>query len=305
MHRIFLRHLLKGLEELYAVGKIEFRIKATDSQGLLAFRIDKEMGEFKKWKRCNSLTSPINALDDGCLMRILSFLSPLPDRYSAAGVCCRWRHLASDPRMWLRVEKSCNALSESGVFSTVEDAVIAARPGDTILISTGVVHIACNIQIIKPVCLVGGGSSPDETVLVCPRGFDSALEFLSTGKVANLTIKAELGSCLLHRNGRLTVESCVLQCEEHPLEHLCCPIVCTADALAPPSSTLSSIMKGGSSMSVIHTRIEGGAKAVLTNGSLTLQQVRVMYARTALFFWFNVSQKCLKDIDVPPFMCKA
>jgi hypothetical protein len=29
--------------------------------------------------------------------------------------------------MWLRVEKSCNALSESGVFSTVEDAVIAAR----------------------------------------------------------------------------------------------------------------------------------------------------------------------------------
>jgi hypothetical protein len=59
--------------------------------------------------------------------------------------------------MWLRVEKSCNALSESGVFSTVEDAVIAARPGDTILISTGVVHIACNIQIIKPVCLVCGG----------------------------------------------------------------------------------------------------------------------------------------------------
>jgi hypothetical protein len=30
-----------------------------------------------------------------------------------------------------------------------------------------------------------------------------------------------------------------------------------------------------------------------------------MYARTALFSWFNVSQKCLKDIDVPPFMCKA
>ena len=83
------------------------------------------------------------------------------------------------------------------------------------------------------------------------------------------------------------------------------PIVCTADALAPPSSTLSSIMKGESSMSVIHTRIEGGAKAVLTNGNLTLQQVTVMYARTALFFWFNVSQKCLKDIDVPPFMCRA
>lgn len=286
------------------VGKIEFRIKATDQQGLLVSRIDKEMGEFKKWKRCNSLPSPINSLDDGCLMRIFSFLSPLPDRYSAARVCSRWRHLASDPRMWLRVEKSCNALAESGIFSTIEDAVVAGRPGDTILIATGVVHMACNIQIVKPICLVGGGSSPDETVLVCPRGFDSALEFLSTGKVANLTIKAELGSCLLHRNGRLTVEGCVLQCEEHPLEHLCCPIVSTADALAPPS-TLSSVMKGGSSMSVIHTRIEGGAKAVLTNGSLTLQQVRVIYSPTALFFWFNVSQKSLTDIDLPPFMCKA
>lgn len=240
------------------VGKIEFRIKATDQQGLLVSRIGKEMGEFKKWKRCNSLPSPINSLDDGCLMRIFSFLSPLPDRYSAARVCSRWRHLASDPRMWLRVEKSCNALAESGIFSTIEDAVVAA----------------------------------------------SALEFLSTGKVANLTIKAELGSCLLHRNGRLTVEGCVLQCEEHPLEHLCCPIVSTADALAPPS-TLSSVMKGGSSMSVIHTRIEGGAKAVLTNGSLTLQQVRVIYSPTALFFWFNVSQKSLTDIDLPPFICKA
>lgn len=299
MHRNFFSHAFKGLEELYVVGKTEFRTNATDSHGLLVFRIDKEMGELKKLKQCNSSTSPINALDDGCLMRILSFLSPLPDRYSAARVCCRWRYLASDPRLWLRVERSCNALSEPGVFSTIEDAVVASRPGDTILIATGVVHMACNIQIIKPVCLVGGGSSPEETVLVCPRGFDSALEFLSTGKVANLTIKAELGSCLLHRNGRLTVESCVLQCEEHPLEHLCCPIVSTADALAPPSSTLSSIMQGASSMSVIHTRIEGGAKAVLTNGSLTLQQVRVMYARTALFFWFNVSQKCLTDIDVP------
>lgn len=58
-------------------------------------------------------------------------------------------------------------------------------------------------------------------------------------------------------------------------------------------------------MLVIHTRSEDGTKAVLTNGSLTLQQVRVMYTRTALFFWFNVSQKFLIDIDVPPFMCKA
>ncbi|KAH9299592.1 hypothetical protein KI387_031274, partial [Taxus chinensis] len=236
-------------------------------------------------------------------------------RYNAARVCCRWRHLASDPRMWLCVNKSASAVFEPGVFSTIEDAVSAARPGDTILIAAGAVHLACNIEINKPLCLVGGGSSPDDTVLVCPRGYDSALEFLTTGKITNLTIKAELGSCLLHRNGRLTVESCVLQCEEHPLEHLCCPIVSTAEALpimstvealpAAANGTLASGIKGESCVSVIHTRIEGGERAVRTKGSLTLQQVRVIYARTALFFWFNVAQKRLTDIDVVPFACNA
>eukprot|EP01018_Ginkgo_biloba_P035026 Gb_27842 [translate_table: standard] len=261
------------------------------------------MEQRKKWRRCSR--SPINMLDDGCLMRILSFLTPLPDRCSAARVCCRWRHLASDPRMWLRVDKSSNTMSEPGVFSTLEEAIVSARPGDTILIAAGTVHMACNVQISKPLCLIGGGSVPDDTVLVCPRGFDSALEFLSTGKVANLTIKAELGSCLLHRNGRLTIESCILKCEEHPLEHLCCPIVSTADAKPPSAGSLSSITKGENSVCVVQTRIEGGAKAVITNGSLTLQQVRVMYARTALFFWFNISQRCLTDIEVSPFTCKV
>jgi hypothetical protein len=43
------------------------------------------------------------------------------------------------------------------VFSPDPPLCPIFRPGDTILISTGVVHIACNIQIIKPVCLVCGG----------------------------------------------------------------------------------------------------------------------------------------------------
>lgn len=82
----------------------------------------------------------------------------------------------------------------------------------------------------------------------------------------------------------------MLQCEEHPLDHLSCAIVSTANAM--PLTSLSSVKhaEGGNSVSVSRTRIEGGAKAVLTSGSLALQQVRVMYARTALFFWFNVSQ---------------
>ncbi|XP_042515658.1 F-box protein SKIP5 [Macadamia integrifolia] len=226
--------------------------------------------------------SPINSLDDGCLMHIFSFLSPIPDRYNTALVCHRWCFLACHPRLWLRVDKSVKDPSEPGVFPNIETAISAARPGDTILIGPGLKHVVCNIQIKKPLCLIGGGELPDETVLICSRGSDSALEFLSTCKVTNLTVRAELGCCLLHRSGRLTIEGCILQCEDNPLDYLSCPIV----------STASSAVKGqGDSVSVSRTRIEGGAKAVLTSGTLVLQRVRVICARTSLFFWFDVEDK--------------
>ena len=117
----------------------------------------------------------------------------------------------------------------------------------------------------------------------------SALEFMSNCKVANLTVKAELGCCLLHRSGRLTIDGCILQCESNPLDYLSCPIVSTA--AAGPEILTSSAKSHGDSVSVSRTRIEGGAKAVLTSGSLELQRVRVIYARTSIFFWFDVDRK--------------
>ena len=116
----------------------------------------------------------------------------------------------------------------------------------------------------------------------------SALEFLSTCKVANLTVKAELGCCLLHRSGRLTIDGCILQCESNPLDYLSCSIVSTA---AGPEILTSSVKSHGDSVSVSRTRIEGGAKAVVTSGSLALQRVRVIYARTSIFFWFDVDRR--------------
>lgn len=44
----------------------------------------------------------------------------------------------------------------------------------------------------------------------------------------------------------------------------------------------------GNSVSVLQTRIEGGAKAVSTSGDLVLQRVRVMYSKAYLYFWFDV-----------------
>lgn len=102
------------------------------------------------------------------------------DRYNTALVCHRWRFLACHPHLWLRVDRTIKDLSEPGVYSSIDAAVSAAkwvqiklavlwfifkesikltgflyfRPGDTILIASGGVHITSNIQIKKPLCLV-------------------------------------------------------------------------------------------------------------------------------------------------------
>ncbi|XP_064983748.1 F-box protein SKIP5-like [Musa acuminata AAA Group] len=236
----------------------------------------------------SAAASPIHSLDDGCLMHIFSFLTPIPDRYSIALVCHRWRCLVCHPRLWLRVENSIRNMGEPGVFPNLEAAISAARPGDTILIAPGLDHVACNIQIKKPLCLIGGGELPDDTVLTCSRGSESALEFLSTCKITNLMIRAELGCCLLHRSGRLTIEGCILQCEENPLDYLSFPIMSTANGC----HAFPQPVKGhGDGVTVARTRIEGGAKAVWTSGNLVLQRVRAIYSRTSIFFWFEVAEQ--------------
>lgn len=85
----------------------------------------------------------------------------------------------------------------------------------------------------------------------------------------------------------MTIDGCILQCESNPLDHLSYAIVSTASA---PRDLPTTLKTNSDSVSVLRTRIEGGAKAVLTSGTLTLQQVRVIYSRTSLFFWFNVEQ---------------
>lgn len=244
--------------------------------------------------------APACHLDDACLVRVFNLLAPLPDRFNAARVCRRWHVLASDRRMWLRVDKAVHFPSEPNVFASIQDAVSAARPGDTILINSGEAHVISNICIDKPLCLVGAGVSPEDTLLICPRGFESGLEFSASGRVANLTVTAELGSCLLHKKGSLTIENCALHCGEHPLEHLSCAIVSTADAL--PYSPFTKRQNG---VSVIGTKIEGGSEAVRTSGGLVLQEVRVVYARAALVFWFNVSQKCIAELETPILPCRV
>jgi hypothetical protein len=65
------------------------------------------------------------------------------------------------------------------------------------------------------------------------------------------------------------------------------PIVSTAIEY----NALSSLKEQGHGVTVVRTRIEGGAKAIRTNGTLALQHVRAIYARSSVFFWFEVGEK--------------
>uniref|UniRef100_A0A453ATV2 F-box domain-containing protein n=1 Tax=Aegilops tauschii subsp. strangulata TaxID=200361 RepID=A0A453ATV2_AEGTS len=85
----------------------------------------KRLGEAAPWGEAPG--SPVNSLDDGCLMHIFSFLSPIPDRYNTALVCHRWRFLACHPRLWLRVERPLRDVKEPGVYPDLEAAISAAR----------------------------------------------------------------------------------------------------------------------------------------------------------------------------------
>ncbi|KAK9811565.1 hypothetical protein WJX72_005999 [[Myrmecia] bisecta] len=159
-------------------------------------------------------------LDDACLINIFSCLTPL-DLSSVSRTCRRFRELTTDGRMWLLVSTEVGPerrLSASGrhcrcMFPTLQEAVAASRPGDTIVIEPGQTHIAQDVAIFWPLQLLGGGSKPESTVLTCPKGEASALVFRATAKMANLTVRATMGACVIHRWGRLFFEGCMLHCD--------------------------------------------------------------------------------------------
>ncbi|KAM1203755.1 hypothetical protein ACFX2I_019674 [Malus domestica] len=118
--------------------------------------------EQKRWRRSLTKTKRrrsssksssclINNLDDGCLMHIFSFISPIRDGFT-------WH-----------VTLACGC-ELTGLSKIV---VEAARPVDTILIAAGGRHLAYNIQIKKRLCLISVGEQPDETTIYCFRGSDS------------------------------------------------------------------------------------------------------------------------------------
>ena len=81
----------------------------------------------------------------------------------------------------------------------------------------------------------------------------------STGKVANLTITATLSNCILHRQGKVTVEGCKLQCYAGGLEHLFTPLVTLAAAGLSKHKQAMPVLTGREAgmgvLSVVETKI--------------------------------------------------
>ena len=81
----------------------------------------------------------------------------------------------------------------------------------------------------------------------------------STGKVANLTITATLSNCILHRQGKVTVEGCKLQCYAGGLEHLFTPLVTLAAAGLSKHKQARPVLTGREAgmgvLSVVETKI--------------------------------------------------
>ncbi|CAI5998191.1 unnamed protein product [Closterium sp. NIES-65] len=114
------------------------------------------------------------------------------------------------------------------VFPSLALAVRAARPGDTILLAAGAVHAVESVVVDKPLCLRGAGMTCGDTVLESPKWAESALDFSASALLINVTVRSGYGHCVLHRQGRLVVERCAIECAAHPLAHLFFPILSSA-----------------------------------------------------------------------------
>lgn len=55
--------------------------------------------------------------------------------------------------------------------------LVCCRAGDTIVLEAGQMHDAHDVVILWPLKLVGSGNVAEDTILVCPKGPEAALDF--------------------------------------------------------------------------------------------------------------------------------
>lgn len=265
----------------------------------------------------------IGDIDDGCLLSIFKQLTPLPDLFQVAATCKRFRALASDSRLSVLVTQHTvdeqQRSSGRRIVSTLQAAIDISKAGDCIILAPDQVHSASDIVICRPLKLLGPGSTPGSSKLFCPKGAEAALDFRCTAKVSNVTITAMFSNCILHRQGRVTIDSCQLECYAAGLGHLFSPLTTMAVSGLSRQQRLQATLRkqevGMGVLSVSETLIRGGAgaSAVKCSGTGILQSVRVIHLSRDTYFWFEVhsgkqghvadqaSATASKPVLCPPF----
>lgn len=251
----------------------------------------------RKRMRLECGVAHIYDLDNASLQHIFSYLTPLPDLFNVARTCKRFRDAATARKNWLLVEHGAGTSFRIGPngregeyqkrFICLRDAVEHSRPGDTILLAPGAqCHFANGIVINHCLRIMGGGKVPEE----CVVRLSSALTFKASGHVSNISIYGDIGGCIAHTSGRLTVEDCILHCNARGLYHLASPIEFLAKESLPCSSS-SPVAR----LLVAATSCAGGSSAVRISEDGRLLNVRVVYEKSKFLFWFEVTSASINQ----------
>jgi hypothetical protein len=111
-----------------------------------------------------------NAMPLSIMLLVCSYLEPYPERCKMASLCARWAEAAMHPsfrKRVLPVESGARdpAMAHKlthNIFASVEAALRAARPGDTIELGLGH-HWESTLLIDKPVRIMCAGDGGDDT----------------------------------------------------------------------------------------------------------------------------------------------
>ncbi|MCG8319992.1 MAG: hypothetical protein MI921_10855, partial [Cytophagales bacterium] len=81
----------------------------------------------------------------------------------------------------------------------------------TISVDAGTPHLVKDVSVRWPLRIRGSGPSPEDTVLVCPKGADAAIDFRSAatafpaGQTASNTVALTVWACETSRPVRAAV----------------------------------------------------------------------------------------------------
>lgn len=161
----------------------------------------------------------------------------------------------------------------SADFASLSEAVLASRPGHTILLLPGRHEVSgAPVRIAHALRILGRGGAE----VAGEPGLESLLHVQATAQLRELRLHSRRGSCVLHSAGTLRVLRCILHAEALGLPHLVAQLA--TDACGPRDRLV-----------VAETRLLGDCGApVRTLGAGELSGARAIYLPHHTLAWFEV-----------------